>query len=949
MAAEAPQKAIKMLGQFELISKIGQGGMGSVFKAKQVTMDRLVAVKVLPPSIAKNKVFVERFIREARTSAKLNHPNIVQGIEVGRDETTGLYYFAMEYVDGPTVRVALKQERFIEERRTLEIVSGVAAALVCAQRAGIVHRDVKPDNILLTSKGEVKLADLGLARGNFDNTPEEATPEMQNRKSSSAVDLTQIGVTLGTPNYMAPEQIRGEVDKLDVRTDLYALGATWFHMVTGRVPYVAPNSHAIMDMHLTAAVPDPREVNEGISEDVAEVIVRLMQKNPAERFQSAQELVDALEAMNRGQYELYKEKNGRKTKSQKPVKVSSSLIGAIPFKRSQSTLATAAAMAAALLAGILVVWHFMGKTEPKAVPVVEHRELPPPPPAKENPTPASLPPPPSVENVAPPKTVVSDSPKTEEEKVSVKQKVVEAPPLVKKTTDDEKTAQAKDAPSVTPPESRVKTAPAPKPLTLEEEAPAVWKEAIAQLDIPAAQKALSDFEDERKVEALQRTGLDLQLQTAIEARGIEIVTQAKKLAEEGQIDKAMSLLNGAKFSEGDAGTGEVVAKASIGALVDALGHDKYFKSMVEAIKKWEEMDNILIGVSSSLEKGHLDVAAKWLDAAIEQPVNEHLREELKREKEMLGWFADMDTAAEKGCEVVGADNRALTLMFTDGHNLPIGEGTKIKAVKAKDGNFSIEVHDQKGMSYLKQIKISDLTAETRYQLALASTDLTEGETVGNLKAKWAYIGLSSFPSASNPRNAAHLDEIEKLLREATAAEAKQEVLDAVQPWLLRVQSRVRNPKGTGKNRVTPYLPFVQIHSAGFNGGSKVKIALNTLPVIDGGAERHGLNVVAFDKGKVLLKEVFDTSKDAQAANRLHDAISKLPKGALVIAAACDEASSMFNARALSAIKLIGGKTGLFGQPHRSAYYCVGLVGLDEGYALEQVAPATLDYPPAPAK
>ena len=241
---------IKSLGGFELIQKIGQGGMGSVFKAKQTSLDRIVALKVLPPSIAQNNpVFVERFIREARTSAKLNHPNVVQGIEVGKDTATGLYYFAMEFVDGPTAKVLLKQQGTMPEARALEIILGVAQALTCAERAGIVHRDIKPDNILLTLKGEVKLADLGLARGNFDASLDVNTEGVKKPEGSTHIDLTQAGSTIGPPSYRAPEQVRGDLEHRDVRPDLYALGCfTLFHLLTGKPPFVAQTMAAIMTM-----------------------------------------------------------------------------------------------------------------------------------------------------------------------------------------------------------------------------------------------------------------------------------------------------------------------------------------------------------------------------------------------------------------------------------------------------------------------------------------------------------------------------------------------------------------------------------------------------------------------------------------------------------------------------------------------------------------------------
>ena len=298
-----PSKAIKMLGGFELITKIGQGGMGTVFRARQISLDRDVALKILPPQIAqRDPVFIERFIREARTSAKLNHQNIVQGIEVGKDDETGLYYFAMEFIDGVTIKALLKKDGVIAEKRALEIAMGVTQALICAHRAGIVHRDIKPDNILLNSRNEPKLADLGLARQALDSNLGEGpgSTEIFGINMSKNSDLTQAGSALGTPSYMAPEQIKAEMDKIDARTDLYQLGATLYHMVTGKAPYTAANSREVMMMHLTAAVPEPRAANPAVSEAVSRMIVRLMQKEHVKRYQSAEELAKEIDRILNG-------------------------------------------------------------------------------------------------------------------------------------------------------------------------------------------------------------------------------------------------------------------------------------------------------------------------------------------------------------------------------------------------------------------------------------------------------------------------------------------------------------------------------------------------------------------------------------------------------------------------------------------------------------------------
>jgi serine/threonine protein kinase len=275
---------LKEIAGFELLNKIGQGGMGTVFRAQQKSLDRVVALKVLPPSIAKDQKFIERFQREARASAKLNHPNIVQGIDVGLDPSTGLWYFAMEYIDGPNVAAVLKQQRVLPEEQVLSIGRDVARALECSWGAGIVHRDIKPDNILISAQGETKLADLGLAKQTHDDA-----------------GVTQSGQAIGTPFYMAPEQVRGKSDEIDIRTDIYALGATLFQMATGRPPYDGETSAVIMSKHLTEPVPKARQANPALSEGFSRLVERMMQKKREQRVQTPAELLSEIEKVLRGE------------------------------------------------------------------------------------------------------------------------------------------------------------------------------------------------------------------------------------------------------------------------------------------------------------------------------------------------------------------------------------------------------------------------------------------------------------------------------------------------------------------------------------------------------------------------------------------------------------------------------------------------------------------------
>jgi hypothetical protein len=272
-----------VLGDFEILERIGQGAMGAVFRARQRSMDRLVAVKVLKPSLAGDKAYVERFWHEARAAARLHHPNIVLAINAGEDH--GLYYFAMEYVEGHSVGLLLKAGP-LEERRALEIALQVARALDYAwSQERIVHRDIKPGNIIITPEGTAKLADLGLAH-------EVALDETD--------EFTAEGKVVGTPFYIAPEQILRRAD-LDVRCDLYALGASLFHMLTGRPPYEGSDAKAVLAKHLHEPVPDPRRVRPELSEGAARIVTKLLAKDRDGRYPDATALAADIEAITKGE------------------------------------------------------------------------------------------------------------------------------------------------------------------------------------------------------------------------------------------------------------------------------------------------------------------------------------------------------------------------------------------------------------------------------------------------------------------------------------------------------------------------------------------------------------------------------------------------------------------------------------------------------------------------
>jgi serine/threonine-protein kinase len=265
---------------YKLLERRGQGGMGVVYRAVQKSLKREVAVKILAPKWAQHARFLQRFFREAKLAGELNHPNVVSAIDVG--ESGGLHYYAMEYVDGWSVAEILKEDGAFEEAEALDILVQVAKALQHAAEHHIVHRDVKPENILVTPDGVAKLADLGLSK-----------------QLTSDCTITTEGKTLGTPFYVSPELARGARD-VDVRSDIYSLGATLYHMLVGEPPYMGDNPAAIMARHIAdEAVPVKRRRRD-VSVGVSKLVERMMAKDPAKRYQTAEALIADIVAVRRG-------------------------------------------------------------------------------------------------------------------------------------------------------------------------------------------------------------------------------------------------------------------------------------------------------------------------------------------------------------------------------------------------------------------------------------------------------------------------------------------------------------------------------------------------------------------------------------------------------------------------------------------------------------------------
>ena len=271
-----------VIGPYEVVSKVGQGGMGAVYKAKVQETGAVVALKVLPKRLAADRDFVARFHREAKLASKLDHPNIVRAIQSG--EHSGYHYFAMEFVAGETVGQRLKREGVIPEGEALRAARDVALALEHAAEAGMVHRDIKPDNIFLGLGGDTKLGDMGLAK----EIDQEVTR------------ITQTGMMVGTPHYVSPEQAQGERD-IDVRSDIYSLGATLYHMVTGQTPFEGSTALAILNKHLNEELPWPADVNDDLTDDVCVLIQRMMAKDREDRYRSVLDLVHDIDLVIRGE------------------------------------------------------------------------------------------------------------------------------------------------------------------------------------------------------------------------------------------------------------------------------------------------------------------------------------------------------------------------------------------------------------------------------------------------------------------------------------------------------------------------------------------------------------------------------------------------------------------------------------------------------------------------
>jgi len=264
------------LAGYKLQRRLGEGGMGIVYLGRHESLGRLAAIKFLGAHMVDDKEYISRFLHEARGAAKLNHPNIVQVYDAG---TMGgdVYYFIMEYIEGKDLGMLLRERHIFSVPEAIGYVREATAALGYAHKKQIIHRDVKPDNLMLTADNVIKVGDLGLAKWTGDE---------------GSGGMTQTGVVMGTPFYISPEQVRGARD-VSTRSDVYSLGATLYHLVTSKIPYDGSSPAVIMSMHMNNPVPEPSKVNPALDRDICAIIRKMMAKKPDDRYQSMEE-VDAV-------------------------------------------------------------------------------------------------------------------------------------------------------------------------------------------------------------------------------------------------------------------------------------------------------------------------------------------------------------------------------------------------------------------------------------------------------------------------------------------------------------------------------------------------------------------------------------------------------------------------------------------------------------------------------
>jgi serine/threonine protein kinase len=262
------------IGHYDVLAELGRGGMGVVYQGYEPALDRHVAIKVLSQSLAHDPSIKERFLREARSMAALNDPHIIQIYFIGEDE--GQPYFAMEFIEGESLSSYLKREGKLSPQNAGRIIHQTALGLATAHDKGVIHRDIKPGNLMLTARGNVKIADFGIALSSQD----------------FAKKLTSTGEFVGTPGYLSPEVCTG--NPVDQRSDIFSLGIVLFEVLTGRMPFTDESPLGLLLEVVRAEIPDVRQLNADVDPQMVEILTRMTAKDPANRYASCHELAEAL-------------------------------------------------------------------------------------------------------------------------------------------------------------------------------------------------------------------------------------------------------------------------------------------------------------------------------------------------------------------------------------------------------------------------------------------------------------------------------------------------------------------------------------------------------------------------------------------------------------------------------------------------------------------------------
>ena len=294
--SRALQLVGKTIDKYEILGLIGEGGMGAVYEARHAKIRRKVALKLLNSEFAQNAEVLARFEREARATGEIGHENIIEIYDIGKDEATGATYLVLELLKGKTLQDLIDESQGLAVNEAVDIMLQVLSALHASHSLGIVHRDLKPENIFLITlagrKNWVKILDFGIAKI---------------KETGDGHKLTQTGTMMGTPYYMAPEQITGSKD-MDHRLDVYACGIILYQCVTGKVPYSAPTVPSLVYSILNATPENPTTTHPGTPDDLSDIILKSMARDPADRFQNVMELAAALEKFGSGMMRVEEEK-----------------------------------------------------------------------------------------------------------------------------------------------------------------------------------------------------------------------------------------------------------------------------------------------------------------------------------------------------------------------------------------------------------------------------------------------------------------------------------------------------------------------------------------------------------------------------------------------------------------------------------------------------------------